>query len=165
MSSPSEPISQQSFLPYLNFNQGIRINYPTGWTYREQSAPAGFAVGFISPREDLADQFCENLNIFIEPLPPGVTVDQYAQGCIQGMSQLPVQFLENARATVAGRPAYRMVYTGPLQFPGITLSAKYLQYLTVANSKGHVVTYTAEMKKFDKFLPRIQQMCDSLEIR
>lgn len=165
MSSPSWPISQQSFLPYLNFNQGIRINYPAGWTSQEQTAPAGFAVGFVSPPEDLNDQFMENLNIFIESLPSGMTADQYAQGCMQGLGQSPVQFLENGPATLAGRPAYRWIFTGALQFPGITLSGKSMQYVTAANSKGYVVTYTAEMKKFDKFLPVIQQMIDSLEIK
>ena len=165
MSSLSGPINQPSFLQYLNFKQGIRISYPSGWTHREQIAPVGFAVIFNSPAEDLSDQFSENLNIFVEAMPPAVTVDQYAQGCLQGMGQMPIQFIENTRATLAGRPAYRWVYTGALQFPGITLSGKSMQYVTVANSKGYVVTYTAELKKFDKFLPLIQQMCDSLEIK
>jgi eukaryotic-like serine/threonine-protein kinase len=164
MSSPPVPTSQPPFLPYMNFSQGIRINYPPGWTHREQVAPVGFAVIFNSPAEDLADQFSENLSIFIEPLPPGVTAEQYTQACLQGMAQLPIQYLENTRSTLAGRPAYRLVYTGPLQFPGVTLSGKYMQYLTVAGSKGCVVTYTAELKKFDKFLPLIVEMCNSLEI-
>ena len=164
MNLQSAPVSSAPFLPYMNFKQGIRINYPPGWMHREQVAPVGFAVIFNSPQEEFADQFSENLNIFIESLPAGATVDQYAQACLNGMAQLPIQYLENARATIAGREAYRLVYTGPLALPGFTLSGKFLQYITVANSKGYVVTYTAEIKKFDKFLPLIVEMCNSLEI-
>jgi eukaryotic-like serine/threonine-protein kinase len=156
--------TQQTFLSYLNFNPGIRINYPAGWRKQEQSSGVGFVVAFISPREDLSDQFCENLNIFVESLPPQVTLEDYVQGCLQGMGQSPFQYLENVRTTLAGHPAYRLVYTGPLQLP-VPLSGKYLQYLLVANSRGYVVTYTAELQQFDKFLPIIQQMSDSLEIK
>lgn len=156
--------SQQPFLSYLNFNQGIRISYPPDWRKLDQSSPAGFIAVFGSPQEDISDRFSENLNIFIESIPPGLTLEQYAQGCMQGMSQQPIQFLENAQTTLAGRPAYRFVFIGPLQAP-VPMSGKFLQHLIVANSKGYVVTYTAELQKYDKFLPVIQQMLNSLEIK
>jgi eukaryotic-like serine/threonine-protein kinase len=156
--------AQQPFLIYLNFDRGIKIAYPAGWTKQEQGVPAMFFVGFASPQEDPSDVFSENLNIVIEPLPPGMTLAQYVQGCLQGMSQSPFQYLEKGPATVSGRPAYRHVYTGPLPAP-VPLSGKVMQYFIVANSKGYVITYTAELQKFDRFLPVIQQMADSLEIK
>lgn len=157
-------MGEQSFLNYLNLNRGIRLSYPASWEKREQNAAAGFAVGFLSPQEDPSDQFRENLTVVIEPIPPGTTLEQYVQGCLKGMSQYPFQFLEHAPSMVSGRQAYRHIYTGPLQTP-VPLSGKWMQYVTVANSSGYVTTYTAELKKFDKFLPVIQSMIDSLEIK
>ena len=155
---------QPAFVPYVNFNQRIRLSYPTDWMTRDQSSPAGFLVFFASPREDMSDHFSENLTIFIESVPPELTVDQYAHACFQNMAQQPVQFVENGKATIAGRLAYRWVFIGPLQGP-VPMSAKYLQYIVVANSKGYVVTYTAELEKYEKFLPIIEQMLNSLEIK
>lgn len=119
-------------------------------------------VIFLSPPEDAFDQFLENLNIVIEPLPPQMTLQEYVKICVQQMSQTPLQLQENGPATIAQREAYRCVYTGPL--PNQT-AGEWMQYLIVANSKGYVVTYTAQLEKFDKFLPLIEQMVSSLEIQ
>jgi len=164
MSTPPGPQSQAAFLPYMNFNQGIRINYPADWRQMEQEAPAGFVVSFFSPPESLTDRFSENINVVLEPLELDMTAYDYAQACLRGISNGPIQFVENSEATVAGRQGYRWVYTGPLAIPGYDISAKSMQCLTVSGRKGIVVTYTAEIDKYDKFLPIIQQMCDSLEI-
>ena len=161
---PVGGISQQPFLSYLNFSQGIRVAYPAGWMKQDQTSPQGFIVFFASPQEDLSDRFSENVNIFVESIPPGMTLEQYAQGCLQGMAQQPIQFLEQVPTTIAGRKAYRFVFTGPLQAP-VPMSGKYCQHLLVANSKGYVVTYTAELHKYDKFLPVIEHMLNSLEIK
>jgi hypothetical protein len=80
---------------------------------------------------------------------------------MQGPNQT---FLEKGPSTLAGRPAYRHVYTGPLPTP-VPRSGKVMQYMVVTNSKAYVVTYTAELQKYDKFLPAMQQMVDSLEIK
>jgi len=153
--------SQQPYLIYLNLDRGIKIAYPAGWTKQEQSMQNVFFVAFASPREDPSDVFLENLNVVVEALLPGTTLEQYIQNSMQGPNQT---FLEKGPATLAGRPAYRHVYTGPLPTP-VPRSGKVMQWVVVANSKGYVVTYTAELQKYDKFLPVIQHMADSLEIK
>jgi eukaryotic-like serine/threonine-protein kinase len=153
--------SQQPYLIYLNLDRGIKIAYPAGWTKQEQSIQNVFFVAFASPREDPSDVFLENLNVVVEALLPGTTLEQYIQNAMQGPNQT---FLEKGPATLAGRPAYCHVYTGPLPTP-VPRSGKVMQWVVVANSKGYVVTYTAELQKYDKFLPVIQHMADSLEIK
>jgi serine/threonine-protein kinase len=153
-----------TFLSWTNFERGIRINYPAGWTYQEQSAAAGWMVGFLSPPEDENDRFSENVNLYVEPLPAGLGTEMYVQGCLQAMKQAPFRFLESAWCRVAGRRAYRHVYEGPLNTP-IPLSGRYLQYFLVEHAQGYVVTYTAELQKFDRYLAAAEQMIASLEIR
>ena len=155
------------FLPYLNLQQGIHIDYPANWVKQEQNAPAGFILLFCSPRADYRDEFSENLNLVIEPLAPGISLDQYFRGTMAGFAQTPLRFIEEgAPATLGGYPAYRVMMTGPLQTAmGAPLSGKYLQLITVYNSRGYVLTYTAEMQKYDAYLPLVEHMIGSFEIR
>jgi hypothetical protein len=165
-SAPMSLPEQPPFISYMNFEQGIRMSYPADWINGEQPSPAGFVVFFASPQEGPGDLFRENVNLLIERTPVPMNTDQYTQACLQGMAQSPVRFLEQGPVTLDGRPAYRMVYTGPIQGANMTtLSGKYLQFLLAANSKGYVLTYTAEMQKYDKFLPLVEQIVHSLQIK
>jgi eukaryotic-like serine/threonine-protein kinase len=159
---------QQPFLSYLNLNLGLCVTYPAHWLKQEGPIATGFAVVFNSPAEGPSDRFSENVNVFAEPLPPSVTLDQYYQGCAQGANQQAVKFLERGPATISGRPAYRHVYTGaaPAFLPvPAALSLQCLQYFIVSNSKGYVVTYTAESQKYNKFLPTVEQMLSTLQVK
>lgn len=167
MSAPPPNLPEPSpFLPYMNFEQGIRMNYPADWMKGEQPSPAGFVVFFASPPEGPGDLFRENVNLVVERTPVPMSTEQYARACLQGMAQSPIQFLEQGPVTLGGRSAYRMVYTGPIQGANMMpLSGKFLQFLLAANSKGYVLTYTAEMQKYAKFLPLAEQIVHSFQIK
>ena len=159
---------QQPFLSYLNLNLGLCITYPASWLKQEGPIATGFAVVFNSPAENASDRFSENVNIFAEPLPPSVTLDQYYQDCVQGANAQSIKFLERGQATISGHPAYRHVYTGaapPLLPMPATPSLQCLQYFIVSNGKGYVVTYTAEAQKYSKFLPTVEQMLNTLQVK
>jgi hypothetical protein len=151
------------FLPYVNLGQGIRIDYPAKWRHTEQNSPAGFMVGFISPQEDPSDTFCENINLYIQPIPPGMSLEQYVKANLDGMRQAPFVYQQNQKTSIAGFDAYRLIYTGPLS--GMGLSGKYMQFLFLSGTKGYVLTYTAQMGHFDTFLPTVEQMISTLAIR
>jgi hypothetical protein len=155
--------SQQLFLSYLNLKRGICITYPSNWIKEEGPIATGFQVLFRSPLSG-------SVNVFVEPLSASATVEQYYQGCLIGESQQGVRptILEQGQAAISGQPALRRFYTGTapsfLAVPA-TFKPLYLQYFIVSGSKGYVVTYTATAQEYDKFLPTVQQMIGTLQVK
>jgi serine/threonine-protein kinase len=139
------------------------LSYPASWTKQEQTDGVRFVVGFISPPEGPTDSFKENLNIFIEPLPGTVTLQDYVQYSLQSyQNNNSAHVVETGSTFLANLPAYRIIVEGPIPFVGI--QGKMLHVVTTKNSKAYTVTYTAETAKYDLFMPTIQRMLDSLQI-
>jgi serine/threonine-protein kinase len=156
-------VAPRQFLNYLNFNQGLVLSYPANWTKQEQTDGTRFVVAFISPPESPTDSFKENLNIFVEPLPAPVTLEDYVQYTLQGYQQSPCQVMETGSTRVADLAAYKIIVQGPIPYAG--LQGKLLQVVTAKNRKAYAVTYTAESAKYDLFMPTIQRMLESLQIK
>jgi serine/threonine-protein kinase len=157
--APSAPGSQP-FLNYLNFERGVQVKYPANWQKVEQGDQAGFYVAFVSPQESPADQFRENLNILVEPLPGPVTLESYVQWALAQMQSSPMKLVESGPYMLGAMPAYRIVYIGPLNL----LAGKWLVIWTVKNNQVYSITYTAEAARYDAFLATIQEMIDSVHI-
>ncbi|MDR3748098.1 MAG: hypothetical protein P4M04_08110 [Acidobacteriota bacterium] len=162
MPATAQPQSE-NFLVYMNLEHGIWMKYPSSWDKQEDLGANAFGVYFASPQEDPFDQFRENLNVIVEPLPQPMTLEQVVAANRQNLLEgLQVTFVENAMPDkIGGLPAYRTVYTGAM----MGRSLKWLQYYAVKGDRAYYVTYTAEPNKFDKFLGTIQQMVASLEIQ
>jgi len=162
MPNAATPPQASDFLVYMNLEHGIWMKYPSSWERIEQPGAAGFAVVFLSPQEDPFDEFRENLNIFVEPLPQPMTLEQVvAASGDTVLQQFQATFLEKAtKDQIGGRPAYRTVYTGSM----MERALKWLQYYVVSGNRAYYVTYTSEPAKYDLFLPMVQQMLGSLEI-
>lgn len=151
-------------VPYTNFVHGIRLEYPAAWKVEEKDEQGSYIVVFLSPREGEADLFLENLNIWIQQLPPNVSLDQYMQVTLQQFQQAHMQPPQTAKAQISGMPAYELVFTAP-PAPGATSAGKCLQYALVLNGKSYVITYTALLETFDRYLPAIRAMVASLQLR
>jgi hypothetical protein len=156
--------SPQGSLVYMNLAQRIRMKYPSTWQKQEDTGQFGFVVIFLSPLEGPFDKFSENVNLVIEGLPLGVTLEQYVGANYQQLLQLgEVTMVEEPASDHLGNlPAYRQVYTAPL--PG-GLAGKYMQYYAIKDDRGFTFTYTAESEKYDKFLEPARQIAASLEAK
>jgi eukaryotic-like serine/threonine-protein kinase len=155
----------EPFLIYMNMARGIRMKYPSGWEKQEQSGQAGFMVMFLSPLENPSDRFRENVNLIVEAIPGPFSLEQIVAGTVQSiMQQAPVTFLqEPTPTTIGGVPGYQVSYTGPLPAEG--MGGKWMQIFFIKNGKAFTFTYTAEATKFDRFLPTVQQIIASLEVK
>ena len=58
VTSNKSQITEDQFVTYDNSTQGIKIDYPKGWTVIEQ-----FGLGFFSPQENDSDTFREGLTV------------------------------------------------------------------------------------------------------
>jgi eukaryotic-like serine/threonine-protein kinase len=149
-SSANSPTGAASgFLTYSDSKYGFRISYPPDWA--EQLGVAGTVVAFLSSSEDSSDTFRENVNVGVEDLPnPGMTLDQFTAAALAQVEGLITNFtLVSKEATaVAGRFAERVVYTGQQG----KFDLKWQQVWLIDKARAYVLTYTAEVPKFDEFL-------------
>lgn len=78
-------------------------------------------------------------------------------------SLIDFELNESTTITVAGgNPAHKMVYTNVEEN---NIQTKTMQVLTIKNDKIYLITYTAEQRKYDSYLPTIQKMIDSFRIK
>jgi hypothetical protein len=67
----------------------------------------------------------------------------------------------DATATLAGNPAHKIVY----KYKKGKDDIKVMETLTVKYNKGYILMYSAEAPKYSDYLPTIQKMMDSFEIK
>lgn len=150
---------QTSLLTYEDQFHGVRIQYPSGWEVTEDGQPVD--VVFRSPAGDSSPEYTENVNIGIDYVPAGLTLDEYTELNIEDLSsQLNTQVSEPSDFTLSGKPAKKLEINKILQ--GVEIRSM-LVYL-VENNRAYVVTYDALEETYDQYLSVAEQMIASVEI-
>ncbi len=150
---------QTSFLAYEDRFHGVRIQYPAGWEVTEDDQPVD--VVFRSPAGDSSPDYTENLNINIDYIPAGFTLDEYTQLNIEDLSsQLDTQVSGSSDFTLSGKPGKKLEINKTLQGVEIRSTLVFL----VENSRAYVITYDALAETYDQYLPVADQMIASVEI-
>ena len=120
---------------------------------------------FKSPRQDQNDKYLENVIVNIQgPRSDIVSLDHYTQNSLKAFNNMSdtIKILNSSKDTVADLPAHQLIYTSSA-FPGMDL--KKMQVFTVVNNNtAYVVTFSAEESQYDKILPEIDKMINSLKI-
>lgn len=149
---PETPTPTQTstinFLTYENPTYGIRIKYPRDWERKE----APDMIGFFSSEKDAS--FIANVfDISTNP----VTVEEYKQHLVNQCKMPDCNIIDSGDATLANNPAYKLVFTeeGPFNMMII---------FTIKDNKLYLLTYTAGLNEYSKYLDIINEMIDSFEI-
>jgi hypothetical protein len=164
------------FLTYENDTYRIRVHYPANWTKDESNPlrdPYSNIVTFRSLKEDAFDQFQEHVRILIHNLPDAnVKLDEYLSKSIDNDKKSVPGFhiiesntdTKTNNSTIAGRiprPSYTLVYT--YDNNGTTYKTREVGTM-IGDDKIFKIQYFAEASKYDKYLPIVQNMIDSLEL-
>lgn len=157
---PSVAYGQQtSFLTYEDQFHGVRIQYPAGWEVTEDGQPVD--VVFRSPAGDSSPDYTENVNIGIDYVPAGFTLDEYTELNIEDLSnQLNTQVSESSDFTLSGKPANKLEINKTLQ--GVEIRS--MLVFLVENNRAYVITYDALAETYDQYLSVAEQMIASVEI-
>ena len=165
------PPTTSDILTYQNSSYGITIQYPTNWTKDEQDFdPNGTAtniVALISPLTSRFDRYSETLYLSMERLTDqNMTLGEYAISQITDYNKTLTDFnlIElNTNITLGedNKPAYRLIYTD--RDDGINY--KTMEIGTIIGDKVYYIEYIAEEKKYSNYMPTIQRMINSLEIK
>jgi serine/threonine-protein kinase len=143
---------------YESDEHGFSLGYPDGWTLQDlQDSPADVA---LAADESAADGFAENVNVLVQQVPEGLTLDQYTQTSKQGLETLQGFELGSEGSTnLGGESATWLEYEAVQQ--GVLL--QFWQVWTVRGPKAYVVTYTGRGEGFDRFRMDVESIVRSFE--
>jgi S1-C subfamily serine protease len=160
-------------LTYQNSAYGIRIQYPANWTKDEQDFDPNDGVTdivvFSSPLENRLDRYSENLGISMDRLSnQDMTLEEYVTSLITDYNETLTDFnlIESNTSTTLGggdnnRPAYRLSYTDKED----DANYKTMEIGTIIGDRVYFINYVAEEEKYSNYLPNIQRMINSLQIK
>ena len=164
----AQTTKDDNFLPYENNKYAIRIQYPSDWEkleFSQRGSTLDIVVIFRSPPENSSDTKLENLLIQVGNLPfENIPLDQVVSASINNLKQSLIDFelVELNATTLSGNnPAHKAVYTNREGED----KHKTMQILSIKEDKAYLLTYSAEERKYSDYLPTIEKMIDSFEIR
>ena len=143
--SQSDPADSMLVCQKRNF----AIKYPGTWRV-DTSGTMGTEWVIFSPLENENDKFSENVNVLIQPL-AGLNIDmnkyrdiserQLASAVTDG------KIYESTIGKTENGERYKIVYS---MLQG-TFRLKILSYCYIKNEKAYLVTFTAELDKYDRY--------------
>ena len=137
--------------------KGYSIKYSSDWGKPEEQNNGTFVV-FLTP----ANNVTENLNVQVVNLSANDTLATVTDDVIStAQDYANFKQIEATNTTLAGLPAYKIVYTATIDGDQLKL----LQTWTVKDGKAYVITYKGFPTNYDTHLSAAQQMIDSFQIR
>lgn len=143
---------------YRNPEFSFSIAYFPDWELQEDFM--GTVVVFLSPQENSADQFRDNINIVVEDLGAvELDLDEYIELSTTALESLITDFdlLESHDLDLAGVPAKEIIFTGS---QGV-FELKWWQVYLIKNDQAYVITFTAEADFFDDYIEFAEDMVAS----
>lgn len=150
------------FANYKNNELGIKIKYPENWQRQDiENLLTQEVVTFISPKQNPRDKFQEKVTISVKDY--SGTLDASEADIIKGIidSSEAGNVMNTSATTVAYKPGYQIVYTG--QKKDQNLNLKNLKVWTLRGEKVYIVTYTAQVEDYERFVQTAQKMIKSFE--
>lgn len=150
--------SQDDFKPYENTKLKLSIQYPSSWQ-REERLNA--FVTFIAPIVD-SSQYKSPAGLGISSLSvSNVSLDTITNVHLKNMTNnlKDFQLIESSDTVIAGnRPAKTIIFTATDDEE----KKQALQLITKNNDKVYLITYKANVDKYEQYFPIIQKMLNSL---
>jgi photosystem II reaction center protein PsbP len=156
---------QGDFLTYENPTYGISMQYPPGWI----ASTSGLLdytdlIAFYSPLQNLSDSFPARLTISVITYSQNISLPEYTDfvsTILNQSDQLDIR--SSSEVTVAGHPGYRVVLAGQ-PFQNSTLILHQMNTWTTIGNRAYILTYEGEESIFNRHLPEMSQMLESLVI-
>jgi hypothetical protein len=137
------------------------IDIPDNWAYQlngplAESTPREFAVFLVNQSEPLNQKMKNEgaISRFTQPLYPiyNAPFDVYVKYELDEQNAMKVMSKENV--TIDGEPAVKIYADGIDSLSGI----KIVEYLVMHEKEPYVMSYVANVKDYEKYLPQFEQM-------
>ena len=170
---PLGTASGSNFTNYTNPQYGFSLLYPSSWV-NEEIAPGAnltFLISFSPPPQEFGE------SVFVYMAVKNLTgnntpLKQFAEQEISFLKRPPAAtsltedtsvrtILQSEPTTIAGNTqAYKVVYSEKVSG---TLS-KIMEVYAVNRDKGYIMSYFTDTAIYDKYLPIVQNIIDSLSL-
>jgi hypothetical protein len=146
---------------YTDDEAAFSLEYPDGWIVEEVTDQPAVLVALFQ-RQSASDGFAENVNVLLEELPAGVTLDEYTSANRTNLERAFTNFqvLEEEQQSIGEAPAFWIRYDADQQ--GRRLS--FLQAWLVDGERGFVLSYTGQGEEFDAFRPDAEAIFRSFRL-
>ena len=161
-SSNNQVLSQEQFLTYEDITTGISIQFPSNW---EKSVNLDNFITFRAPPETDTRIYPAALGLKIQELASkSVSLQEVTKFQISELkkSNPNLEFSESTSSTLAGKPAYRVVFTAT---DNNQVERKAMQIWTIIDNKAILITYKAQPDKYSTYLPTIERMIGSFQAK
>lgn len=161
-SSSNQVLSQEQFLTYEDITTGISIQFPSNW---EKSVNLDNFITFRAPPETDTRIYPAALGLKIQELASkSVLLEEVTKLQISELkkSNPNLEFSESTSTTLAGKPAYRVVFTAT---DNNQVERKAMQIWTIIDNKAILITYKAQPDKYSTYLPTIERMIGSFQAK
>ena len=160
--SSIQVLAQEQFLTYEDITTGISIQFPSSW---EKSVNLDNFITFRAPPETDTRIYPAALGLKIQELTSkSVVLQEVTKVQISELkkSNPNLEFSESTSTTLAGKPAYRVVFTAT---DNNQVERKAMQIWTIIDNKAILITYKAQPDKYSTYLPTIERMIGSFQAK
>jgi hypothetical protein len=162
--SPVQFLSNGSVLVYESPAYGIRTQYPDGWEIIIQStSPSSISLRFNSPQENDTDIFRENVVFEINTISNNTALSNFTTAALisylETYPDLEFNELSSTNLTSAAIPAYKLAASRTQD------GLDFMQIFAIKEDKVYTILYSAERTRYSTFLPIVEEMIDSFEVR
>lgn len=161
-----EQEEETAFLPYNHTIHGIFIQYPSDWT----ASTSGLAdytdlIAFYSPLQNLSDSFPARLTISVIIYGQNISLPEYTDFVWTNLNQSQgVDVRSSSDVTIAGYPGHRVVLAAQPLLQNSSLLLHQMTTWTTIGNKVYLLTYEGEESTFNRHLPEVSQMLESILI-
>jgi hypothetical protein len=157
-------LSNASVLVYESPAYGIRTQYPDGWEIIIQStSPSSISLRFNSPQENDTDRFRENVVFEINTISNNTALSNFTTATLisylEAYPDLEFNELSSTNLTSAAIPAYKLAASRTQD------GLDFMQIFAIKDDKVYTILYSAERTRYSTFLPIVEEMIDSFEVR
>ena len=156
---------ESAFLPYLNPINRIFMQYPSNWI----ASTSGLAdytelIAFYSPIQNVSDFFPARLTISVINFAQNISLPEYTDSVQTILNQSDqVDVTSSSEVTLAGYPGHRVV-VAIQPFQNSTSLFHQMSTWTTVGNKVYLLTYEGEESTFNRHLPEVSQMLESLRL-
>ncbi|MCX7926832.1 MAG: hypothetical protein N2606_01650 [Candidatus Omnitrophica bacterium] len=158
LKSSSSNVSQKDTLTYTHPQLQYRISYPASFVIK----PLAMAVSFSAPEEDKKFYFSPNVNIISQTFDTTtLSLDEFYESAKKSLLlRAPTtEIIEEKKTKVARVDSRRLVYRRKEK----KAEFQFLQEIFIFKNRVYVITYTALVEQFNRYLPEVEKMIKSFE--
>lgn len=150
------------YIKYYNDNLKLTTYYPSSWTMEE--GVLGSVAAFYSPQESKTDVIYDNVNIIVEDIAElPASFSKYSELYLNQINEIisNANILYVGETTLSGNRAGKFIFTGTQD----AMNLKFLQIWALIENKAYLLTYTADISSFEKFLLEAEQIIAGFKVK